>query len=279
MRVGHGSGLGAARVNHDEFAAARLHGFGLAAKVGHGPHAAVAGQRVGANDDEQIAARNVGHRDGQPGAKHQAAGELLGDLVHAGRRKNGLGAQAARQLGEVGEQADFVGRRVAGDQAYGVAPVGGDQRRQAAFNFCKGLIPAHGHVHAIALDHGAAQAVRVFVQVFERHRLGADVAGAKHVGLVAANADDFLVLDLDLQAAAGLAQRANSVVGGGGHRWKKVKNRGAKRRVAAKAASVSGGSLQAVAGDQRVALAWVDVEALEVVAHGVQEALVHHIAP
>ena len=58
--VGHGGGFGAARVDHDQPAAARLHGTRLALEVGHGPHAAVAGQRVGADHQQQVGAHDVG---------------------------------------------------------------------------------------------------------------------------------------------------------------------------------------------------------------------------
>ena len=49
-----GRGLGAARVDHDDAAAARAQRLGLAAEVGHRPQAAVADQRVGA-EDQQVA--------------------------------------------------------------------------------------------------------------------------------------------------------------------------------------------------------------------------------
>ncbi len=78
-------------------------------------------------------------------------------------------------------------------------------------------------MHAISLDQRRAQAVGVFVQVFQRYRFGADVATAQHIGFMPANADDGIALNLDFQTTAGLAQRANTVVGGGcagiGHRY------------------------------------------------------------
>jgi len=85
VRIGHGGGLGAPGVNHHQAATAGLQGFGFAAKVGHGPHAAIAGQRVGADHQQQLRARDVGQRHRHPVAKHQAAGQLFGHLVQAGR--------------------------------------------------------------------------------------------------------------------------------------------------------------------------------------------------
>ena len=103
VRIGHGSGFGAARVNHDELAATRLQRLGLAFEIGHRPHAAVAGQRVGAYHHQQVRAADVGQGGGEPVAKHQAAGQLLGHLVQRGRRKHVLSAQGAGQLAKVGE--------------------------------------------------------------------------------------------------------------------------------------------------------------------------------
>ena len=109
VRVGHGGSFGAARVDHHQFAAARLQGFGLAAKVGHGPHAAVAHQWVGTQHQQVVGAGNVGQGDRKPVPEHQAAGQLLGHLVQRGGGKHILGAQRTGQLAEVSEQADFVG--------------------------------------------------------------------------------------------------------------------------------------------------------------------------
>jgi len=79
------------------------------------------------------------------------------------------------------------------------------QRRQAALDFGICLVPAGLFKHAVALDQRRAQAVRVLVQVFQRHALGADVAGAEDVGLVGADTDDFALLNLDFQTATGFA--------------------------------------------------------------------------
>src|SRR5204863_329322 len=80
-------GLGAARIDHDELAAARLHRLRLAAEVGHRPHAAVRRERVRAEHDEQLRALEIGDRDAEPVAEHQAARELLRHLIERGRRE------------------------------------------------------------------------------------------------------------------------------------------------------------------------------------------------
>ena len=51
MEIGELGGLGAARVNHNHLAAARLHRLGLAAKIRHRPQTAVGHDRIGAEDN------------------------------------------------------------------------------------------------------------------------------------------------------------------------------------------------------------------------------------
>ena len=150
-------------------------------------------------------------------AEHQPAGELLGHLVQRAGRKHILGAQRSRQLAKVTQQADLVRRRVAHHGCRGVAPVQGHHCRQPALDLGKGFVPAGWHMHAVAFNQRCAQPVRVFVQVFQRHALGADVAGTEHVLRVAPDADDAALAGGDLQPATGFTQGADTVVGGVGH--------------------------------------------------------------
>ena len=53
-------------------------------------------------------------------------------------------------------------------------------------------------MHAVALDQRRAQAVGVFVQVFQGNGFGADITGTEHIGVVATDADDLIALGLDL---------------------------------------------------------------------------------
>ena len=124
--IGHGGCLGAAWVNYHQLAAPGLQGFGLAFEVRHRPHAAIAGQGVGANHQQQVRAADIGQANGEPVAKHQAAGQLLGHLVQRRGRKHILGAQRTRQFAKVREQANFVGGRVTHGDAGGVASALGD---------------------------------------------------------------------------------------------------------------------------------------------------------
>jgi hypothetical protein len=68
------------------------------------------------------------------------------------------------------------------------------------------------------------------VQVFQGHALGTDIACAEYVSLVAANAADFAIGDLDFQSAAGFTQGADAIVNGVGHVESRVV-RGGKRMV------------------------------------------------
>ena len=72
-------------------------------------------------------------------------------------------------------------------------------------------------MHTVAFDQWCTQPVGVFVQVFQRHALGADVTGAEHVLRIAPDAGNAALLHLDLQPATGFTQRADTVVGGVGH--------------------------------------------------------------
>jgi hypothetical protein len=96
--------------------------------------------------------------------------------------------------------------------ANAVASVCRHERRQALFDFRKGLSPAGGYMDTVTLDERGAKAVWVFVQVFQGNAFGADIAPAQYVRLMAANADNFACIYLDLQPAAGFAQGADSVM-------------------------------------------------------------------
>jgi len=56
-----------------------------------------------------------------------------------------------------------------------------------------------------------AQAVGVLVEVLQRRGLGADIAPAQRIALVALDPDDPLSLEVHGDAAAGLAQRAGAM--------------------------------------------------------------------
>ena len=92
--------------------------------------------------------------------------------------------------------------------------------RQALFDFREGFFPACFNEFAVALDERRAQAVRVFVQVFQRCALGADIAMTEDVFVMAADADDFSVAEFEFQSATSFAERADAMGNGfGGRCW------------------------------------------------------------
>ena len=164
-----------------------------------------------------------------PPPNMSARGDLLGPLVD---RRGGehVGAPQRPEQGPVVEQAgEVVGVRVADVDRAGVPAVLVEEREEPPLDLREGLVPAHLHEGAVSLDDGAAQPVRILVELLERGALGADVALAEDVVTVAPDPHDLLAgrrgPQGDLEPAARLAQRARAVggagggVGGRGRRW------------------------------------------------------------
>ena len=87
-----------------------------------------------------------------------------------------------------------------------------DQRRQTLMYFGKRFFPTRFDKFAIAFDERAAQAIRVFMQVFERYAFGADVAVTKYILLCTPYADNFFALSAYFQATTSLvSQRQDSI--------------------------------------------------------------------
>ena len=121
----------------------------------------------------------------------------------------------------VEHEAEVMGRRVAEVHRHRLAAVLGVDRAQALVDERERLLPRDLVEAAVrAPQQRRAQAVGVVVQLAERRALRADEAVAEDVVLVAAHARDAVVLDRQLEAAGGLAERAGADGGarGGGHR-------------------------------------------------------------
>jgi hypothetical protein len=212
--VGHRRRLGAARIDHHDLAAARAQRLGLAAEIGHRPQAAVRDHRIGAQDQQEVAALDVGHRHRQPAAEHQPDRQHLGNLVHAGGREHIAGAERFGQARKIQRQSHLVGGRVAQHRGHRIRAVGGDQRRQAALDFGVGFLPAGRDEHAGALDQRRAQAVRIVVQVFQADRLGTQETVREHVVGIGADAHHLVFLEVEFEAATGFAKWTNPVRAG-----------------------------------------------------------------
>ena len=63
-----------------------------------------------------------------------------------------------------------------------------DDWRQTALNFCECFFPSGFHEAAVSLDQRFAQAVRIFMQIFECYAFRTQIAAAEDVGSVSANA-------------------------------------------------------------------------------------------
>ena len=78
---------------------------------------------------------------------------------------------------------------------------------KATINFHKGFGKAGGLEFAVALDQRRLQAVRIHMQIANRHALGADIALAEDIILIANDRFDGRAADFQFQPAAGFAKR------------------------------------------------------------------------
>ena len=136
--VGLGGGGGAHRVDDD-------HGVDApddAHHVGRGQQRALRGRGVGAHDDEQVGALDVGHRESPPVSEHQVRREVLGPLVDGARRVADRDAGHPQQHPGVAAERERVGQRVAGVAGHRTDAVLGDDRGQQFGAAPEGGVPA-----------------------------------------------------------------------------------------------------------------------------------------
>src|SRR5262249_54223771 len=107
----------------------------------------------------------------------------------------------------VAAEGERMRERVAGVTRHRADAVLLDHRGQQFGAAAEGRVPADLLPLPVDLDHRAADAVGVLVPRAEGGALGADVAAAPGVVVVTADAGDAAALDVNLQAAHGLAQR------------------------------------------------------------------------
>ena len=141
-------------------------------------------------------------------AEHQRAGDLLRPLVDRAGREHAVGAERLDHDAAVEQRGEPVGGGVADVDADGVAAVLGGDPGQAVADQRPRLLPARGRELAVrAADQRGAEPVGVLVQVLQRHALRAEEAAREHVVAVAADLDDLIAAQGDLQAAGRLAER------------------------------------------------------------------------
>ena len=240
--VGFFGRLRAAGVDDDELASPGPELPDPPRVVGRGHEAAVRRERVRAQDHEVVGAVDVGDRDAQAGAEHEAGRDLFGHLVDgAGRVQvpapERLDQHAVVQL--TGEVVDVVHQQEialrAVTRAERVHLLGGDRgdelvgeglrahdddpaprtRRETPVDLGEGVVPRH-LVPRITLAHlRLAQAVGIRIELLQRRALRAQEAVAEHVLAVAAHERDLAPLEAQLEPAGRLAQGTGPVDGSG----------------------------------------------------------------
>ena len=204
--VGAGGGRGAHGVDDNDLAPL-ADSVDDAHHVGRGEQRSLRCGGVGAHDDQQVGALDVGHREAPPAAVHQVRRQVLRPLVDGPRRVADRDARHAQQHTGVAAEGERVRERVAGVARHRADAVLLDHRGQQFGAAAEGRVPADLLPLPVDLDHRAPDAVGVLVQRAERGALGADVPVAPGVVAVAADACDAAVLHVNLQAAHGLTQR------------------------------------------------------------------------
>ncbi len=204
--VGANGGGGADRVD-DNHLAPLTNCVDDAHHVGRREQRALRSGGVGAHDDQQVGALDVGYREAPPTAVHQVRRQILRPLVDGARGVTDRDARHAQQHTGVAAEGERVRERVAGVARDRADAVLLDHRGEQLGAAAQRRVPADLLPLPVDLDHRAPDAVRVLVNRAEGGALGADVAAAPGVVAVAADACDAAVLDMNLQAAHGLTQR------------------------------------------------------------------------
>src|SRR5262249_26184524 len=191
-----------------------VQGFGFIAEVWHCLQASVGYYGIRAQNQQEVRSLDVRNRDGDPVPEHEPGGKLFGHLVKSRSGKDVARAQRPAQAGNVQQQSCLMHDGIAQSQRNCIAPASLHDRRQTALNSGKSLCPGGRSKTSVPLDQRRAQPVWIFVQIFKRNALGAEIAAAEDIRLMTAN---LLHLALDqgkFQTAASLAERANAVVDG-----------------------------------------------------------------
>ena len=97
MPVGHGGGLGAPWVHDHEPPSSRAQGLEPPLDAGRGHEAAVRGQGVGAEHEEELGTVHVGHRQQELVSEHEVRRQHVRELVHG---SGGVAAARAQRLQE-----------------------------------------------------------------------------------------------------------------------------------------------------------------------------------
>ncbi len=208
MLVGELRRLAAPRIDHDDPSAAFPNLGETRADAGSRHQAAVRDHRVRADHQQVIGAVEIRHRHQEAASVHPVAGELLGKLVE------GVGAEAPsgrqRRDQRVGEEnrAQVVDDGLSQVDRGCIVTVLALHCQDSLRGEVQGFPPPDALPSVPGAPDRMTQAVGIFVQVFERRGLRADLTPAERVALVAANRCNPFVLHLHFDSAAGFAQGA-----------------------------------------------------------------------
>lgn len=210
--VGELRRLGAPRVDHDELAAAPAQRPEARTGVRRRHQAALRDERVAAHADEEVRAVDVGNREGPGAAVEQLAAQVLGLLVHRARGEEAPGVEQRDEELGVDLRAEVVAVRVAVVHRDGVLAMRRADRREPLAHQRERGLPLHLLPAIRGASHRPAQARGILVEVLDDLRLGAHVAARAVVLGVAAHRQHAVrrAVDLDREAAAGLAHRAGA---------------------------------------------------------------------
>ena len=160
-------------------------------------------------DQQMVGVVDVGHGHRGPAAEHQSAGHLLWELVDGARRIDVARREGAQEHLAVEQVREIVGIGVAEVHRHRVA-VGGQDRRQTLVDERERLVPARLAKPVASRISGVRMRSGSSCSCAQRRPLGTDEAVAEDVVGVAADRDDPLALQLDLQAAGRLTQRTGA---------------------------------------------------------------------
>ena len=206
--VGHGGGLGPARVHHHETPSPRPQRGEPVGDPGGGHQAAVRGDGVGPQHEQEAGPVDVGHREEELVPEHLERREHLRQLVHRGGREAGATSQRPGEERDAQDGPVAVHGGVAHVHAHRVAPVPALEVGDPVGRLGERVVPGDRFPAVPHPPHRLADPQGVAHHVGDGGRLGADVAAAERVVPVTPDAGDAAALELHGDAAGRLAQHA-----------------------------------------------------------------------
>ena len=210
MGVRNARRFAAARIDHGQAAAARLHFGDAALHVGHGPHAAIRCQRIAAEDHQMLRALDIGNREQRIVAIEKILRQLVRHLIDGGRRIDSPNPQRLLQRAGLHAQREIMCGGVANiERCRAARSLDGSEFRT---DFRKRRFPLQRHPVFTHPLHWTGQPVGICFQIGNGIALGADMAARDRIVGVAAYADDAAAFGFDQQSAIGFADVARACV-------------------------------------------------------------------